>query len=115
MSVRGVVWGIPGGRADPNESSVQAAARELSEETGLEAQNLEHMVSFNPAAPIMSHWIHAYLAKDPVETGRGFDPHELDGLVWVSFDRLKTMLQQGKIFDGPSVICLQHFLLFHQP
>lgn len=29
------VWGLPGGKADPNETSEEAALRELKEETGV--------------------------------------------------------------------------------
>ena len=34
-------WGFPGGAADPGESPLEAGARELLEETGLVATNLE--------------------------------------------------------------------------
>lgn len=40
-------WHMPGGAIDPHESGAEAAARELREETWIEAQDLPRFVSFH--------------------------------------------------------------------
>lgn len=40
-------WHMPGGAIDPNESAAEAAARELREETWIEAQESPRFISFH--------------------------------------------------------------------
>lgn len=40
-------WHMPGGAIDPNESAAEAAARELREETWIEAEETPRFVSFH--------------------------------------------------------------------
>lgn len=66
---------IPGGMVDEGEQPIEAAKRELQEETGYEADSWEALgkVSSNPA--ILSNFTHLYLATRCKKTG----PQQTDG------------------------------------
>ena len=43
------LWELPAGRVDPGETPLQAARRELAEETGYRARKLQKLVAFWPS------------------------------------------------------------------
>ena len=55
---------FPGGVFERGENAEAAAARELREETGLKAGNIEKLGEFNPNPAIMSNQVHFFLAQD---------------------------------------------------
>ena len=57
-------WGveIPKGAVEPNESSVQAAMRELKEETGYVCQELIHICEYSESPAIFSAKIDCFIA-----------------------------------------------------
>jgi len=44
-------WGLPAGKIEKGESDLAAAKRELKEETGISADELEHVMDFEWSAP----------------------------------------------------------------
>jgi 8-oxo-dGTP pyrophosphatase MutT (NUDIX family) len=55
---------IPGGMLDGGESPREAAARELTEETGYAARELIFLGKTRPNPAIQDNWIHTFLARD---------------------------------------------------
>ena len=60
---------FPGGVFEKGEKSIQAAQRELKEETGYTAGRITKLGEFNPNPAIMSNQVHFYLAEDLLNTG----------------------------------------------
>lgn len=58
---------LPGGSTDPRapaESPLQAAQRELAEETGYTSKNWVHVISHSPNPALQSNQMHTFLAWD---------------------------------------------------
>ena len=55
---------FPGGVFEKGESALEAAKRELKEETGYCANRIEKLGEFNPNPAIMSNRVHFFLALD---------------------------------------------------
>ena len=64
MATGEVTLEIPGGMCDPGESPLEAARRELLEETGHEAQEMVELGWVHPNPAIQTNRCYTYLARD---------------------------------------------------
>ena len=94
-------WCIPKGHLEQNETSEQAAIREVFEETGLEAEVIQHLGEVNyqfiQDGAKISKTVHVYLMQQTGgELSFDKDPHkEASELEWVQVSELLARLSHG--------------------
>lgn len=96
-----VVWEIPAGKLEKGESSpLEAAKRELKEETGYTSESYVYLGEYYPSPAVMRERLHMYLATGLVAGERNLDPDEFLDVVAVPFERVVKMILDGEIPDG---------------
>ncbi len=86
-------WALPGGFVEPDESLVEAAKRELQEETGVTAAYLEQLYTFgdpnrDPRERVISVAYYALMPSDALEIKAASDA---EGVGWFSIDELPEL------------------------
>ena len=104
-------WEIPAGRIEADESPVDAAARELSEETGHVAENLTPLGTFHPSNGSSDQTFHVYVADGVHRVSEVRDTNETLGLRWFSRDEIAAQVRADEMRDGLTLTGLLWFLL----
>jgi 8-oxo-dGTP pyrophosphatase MutT (NUDIX family) len=104
-------WEIPEGGGGPDEDPLEAARRELVEETGFTAGRWQEILHAHLSNSVTDEAAVAYLATD-LRPGiaRPEGTEELR-LRWVPFDEAVQMAAAGEITDALSVLALQRLAL----
>ncbi len=98
-----VLLEIPAGKLDGPEDHRLAAARELSEETGLEAEELTYL-GYTLASPgFCDEALHMYLARGLRQKQQHLDQDEFLNVVTMPFAELVDRIMSGEITDAKTV------------
>ena len=85
---------------------LDAANREIMEEIGYGAGNLQHLTSFTIAPGYLSHETHVVLAEDLYQEQReGDEPETIEVIPW-QLDRLNELLQHEECTEARSIAAL---------
>ena len=109
LAVQETIWELPAGTLDPGERPLQAARRELAEETGYRSARWRKLNSFYPSPGLLSERMHLFLAQD-VRPGIA-RPEEDERIRSRSFSlaALLRMIRSGAIKDGKSLVGLLYW------
>ena len=94
---------LPAGKLDPEEEHRTAAARELSEETGLEAGELTYLGCILASPGFCSEKLHMYLARGLRRSVSHPDDDEFLNVITMPFAELVQKVMDGTIQDAKTV------------
>lgn len=97
---------LPKGLVDPGETILQAADRELKEEVGFGARQLQPLKQMTAAPNYMGHRLTAVLAQNlyPCKL-EGDEPEPLEVVRWPLAD-IDTLVQQAEFTEGRAIAAL---------
>jgi len=97
---------IPAGLMEGGEDPVATARRELAEEAGFAADNLERLTGFFTSAGFCTEYIHLFLATGlhPVARRPAWD--EDIATVWLPLAQALAMIERGEVRDAKTIIAL---------
>ena len=97
---------VPAGCMDEGEDPGQCAVRELEEETGYIAQELQFVTKTYLAIGTSNEQTYIYIATDLKKGIRQPDPEEFIRIRRIPLAEAMTMIQAGEIVDSKTIIAI---------
>lgn len=94
---------IPAGKLEGDEDPLIAAKRELAEETGYRAENIEFLTKYYPSVGFCRECLTLYLCTGLTLGDTNPDEDEAIDIEYYTMDELCDMIDEGKIADGKTV------------
>ncbi len=104
------IYEIPAGKIDAGESPEDAAARELAEETGYCADELEKLAQIYPSPGYTDEVIHIYAVKSAHYVGERHDEGEFLSCEFIPLPKVMEMAESGEISDAKTVCALYKYI-----
>lgn len=101
-----VMYEIPAGKIDPGEDKDVCAVRELSEETGYEADHWEYLGVIATTPGFTNEVIYLYAATGLHRHAQHTDPDEFITVEAIPKEKLLSMIEDGTLYDGKSLAAL---------
>jgi len=95
---------LPAGKLEPGEEPLPAARRELSEETGLEAENWLSLGALYTSPGFSTETLYLYLATGLRQGQAHPDPNEFLDVERIPLKTLVERVESGEIRDAKTVI-----------
>lgn len=98
---------VPAGSLEEGEDPLEGAIRELEEEIGVTAENVEKICEFYVSPGFVTEKMHLYLATGLTQVGQKLESDELIEIERYSLSELQTMITDGRICDAKTIIGIQ--------
>ncbi|PWU82275.1 MAG: hypothetical protein DLM72_02605 [Candidatus Nitrosopolaris wilkensis] len=100
-----VLLEFPAGHIEKGENIENTAKRELLEETGYLAKEIQHVYTYHPSVSKSRQLVHIFRTKDLIEDKSNKDDTEdIIGVEIVSIEELKNMIIERKIESAGTLI-----------
>ena len=103
---RRALWEIPAGMAEPNESLVDGALRELREETGYRANDIRALGAMFVTPGFCTEELHFFHASGLRAGAQELDSDERIAVASFALEEAQRLLDDGQIADAKTVIAL---------
>lgn len=106
------IWEVPAGVLEPGEDPADCARRELKEETGADAEQIDYLTTLYTTPGFTDEKIHLFVAQGITQ---GTSAPELDEMIEVRplpLSRALAMIRDGEIVDGKSIAALLYLAGF---
>ncbi|MDS0527861.1 NUDIX hydrolase [Clostridium sp. SHJSY1] len=99
---------IPAGKLEKGEELLKCAHRELEEETGYKAKNMEYLGTIATGAGFTDELIHIYKATELYEGVKGGDDDEFIEATPYKIQDVKNLIKEGTIIDTKTISSLMY-------
>lgn len=103
---------LPAGTLEPGEDPLETASRELAEETGYRAGQIELLATFYTSPGILDEMMYLYLATSLQPGPRNLDPGEDIRPLLATWQQALEMARDGRIRDGKTLTGLLYYETF---
>ena len=105
---------LPAGTLEPPEEPLKTALRELAEETGYRAAQIEHLATFCMSPGILDEKMYVYVASGLAAGDMALEPGEDIRVLQLTWQEVLAMIQDGRIHDAKSVAALLFYDTFRR-